>query len=65
MKLDKYVTYIGNQNGQKLYGGVNVCFSHNPPTFTDIKEMQEMIKNQFNLDACLIVGWQDITPVEE
>ena len=65
MKLDKYVTYIGAENGQMLYGGVDVCFNHNPPTYADIKDMAELIKNQFNLDNCLILGWQDITPIEE
>lgn len=65
MKLDKYVTYMGTENSQRLYGGVNACFDHNPPTYTDIKEMQEIIKNQFGLDGCLILGWQDITPVKE
>lgn len=65
MKLDKYVTYMGTKNGQILYSSIDACFNHNPPTFTDIKEMQEIIKNKFNLDSCLILGWQDITPAEE
>ena len=61
MKLDKYVIYMGTENGQRLYGGVDVCFDHNPPTYEDIKDMTEQIKNKFNLDNCLILGWQDIT----
>ena len=65
MKLDKYVTYMGTENGQRLYGGVDACFNHNPPTYADIKDMAELIKNQFNLDSCLILCWQDITPTEE
>lgn len=65
MKLDKYVTYMGTENGQRLYGGVNACFDNNPPTYADLKDMLEQIKNKFNLDGCLILGWQDITPVEE
>ena len=64
MKLDKYVTYMGTENGQRLYGGVNACFDHNPPTYADLKDMSEQIKNNFHLDNCLILGWQDITPVE-
>jgi len=65
MKLDKYVIYIGAENGQMLYGSIDVCFSHNPPTYADLKDMTEQIKNKFNLDNFLILGWQNITPAEE
>lgn len=56
---------MGACNGSTLYGTVDACFNNNPPTYADINDMTEQIKNKFNLDACLILGWQDITPVEE
>ena len=65
MKLDKYVIYMGDFNGSTLYGGVDVCFNHNPPTYKDIRDMEKEIKNKFDLRQCLILMWQDITPEEE
>ena len=65
MKLDKYVIYMGDCNGSTLYGTIDACFDHNPPTYAKINDITKQIKNKFNLVNCLILGWQDITPVEE
>lgn len=47
------------ENGR--IGSVDCQFRHFPPTISDLKDMQEILKEKYHLSQCLIIDWKELT----
>lgn len=55
--MKHWVLYL-NKN---VIGSADCQFNHFPPTMSDLKGMQEILKEKFNLSDCLIIDWKELT----
>lgn len=42
-------------------GTVDCKFNHFPPTMSELKNMQDILKEKFHLSECLIIDWKELT----
>lgn len=42
-------------------GAVDCEFNHFPPTMSELKNMQDILKEKFHLSECLIIDWKELT----
>lgn len=55
--MKHWVLYM-SENG---VGTVDCEFIHFPPTMSEIKNMQDILKEKFRLSKCLIIDWKELT----
>lgn len=56
--MKHWVLYMAEKG---IVGSVDCQFIHFPPTMSELKDMQEILKEKFNLSDCLIIDWKELT----
>lgn len=46
---------------KNIIGSVDCQFNHFPPTMSELKDMQNILKEKFNLSEPLIIDWKELT----
>lgn len=56
--MKHWVLYMAEKG---IVGSVDCQFIHFPPTMSELKNMQEILKEKFSLSECLIIDWKELT----
>ena len=59
-----YASYLATKDGIQRYGSLKGRFSSYPPSFESVIGMQEIIKETYEFDEVLILGWQKLRDKE-
>lgn len=55
--MKHWVLYVSGNT----VGTVDCKFNHFPPTMSELKNMQDILKEKFRLSECLIIDWKELT----
>lgn len=59
---DMLVVYACSlRSGELVFGNVDACFKHNPPTIADIRYMEKAISDKYGFSRVAILDWKPIT----
>ena len=65
MRVYCLIIYFYKKGTDTGFCSVDGYFRHNPPTMTDIQDMQKEIQEKFSVDGAMVLNWLPLSDDEE